>query len=101
MLAFILLSPSLLLVSALYVVYRGLYSSSMPLMNSLIVTNSAVENRSLAFSVYFVISNIAGALAPPLTSILIQSRGVTTIFMLSVLSLIPSIILSTYLQKST
>jgi FSR family fosmidomycin resistance protein-like MFS transporter len=99
MIGFIPQSPSLIVVSALYIVYRGLYSASLPLMNSLIASHSCIENRSLAFSVCFVVSNIASAFAPSVTSILVENKGISTIFPLSVISLIPSMALIIYLQR--
>jgi predicted MFS family arabinose efflux permease len=79
--------------SAIYIVYRSLVSACMPLLNNLVAVNSDVENRSLAFSFYFMLSNIGASAMPFITSTLAEERGISVLFPLSVALLIPSIVL--------
>lgn len=82
-----------------YVIYRSLVSATMPLLNSVVALNSSVEHRSLAFSIYFMVSNLGASIMPMITSYLAERNGITILFPLSVTLLIPSIILVYYLGK--
>ncbi len=90
---------SLLLVSLLYVVWRGLYSASMPLMNSFIAKNSGIEVRSLSFSVYFITSNLMGAITPTIGAHIVEDFGVSTIFPSAVITLLPSMAIVLYIRR--
>lgn len=91
--------PSLLLVSVLYVVWRGLYSASIPLMNSLIATHSSLEVRSLSFSFYFITSNLMGALTPTIGAYVVESYGISAIFPFAVVILVPSMAIILYMKS--
>jgi MFS family permease len=91
--------PGLLIILVIYVFYRGMVAAIMPLFNSMIAENSEMENRSLAFSLYFMVANIFGAFAPIITSILAEKYTLSIIFPLSVAILVPSIILIVYLHN--
>jgi FSR family fosmidomycin resistance protein-like MFS transporter len=93
------LAPGLLLASTLYVLQRGLYSATLPIINSMIAKQSGVGARGLAFSVYNVVVNLGSAAAPPLTSILAESQGVAVVFPLSAVLLIPSVVLVARMGK--
>jgi len=77
--------------AAIYAIYRCFASAFMPLMNSMIAAHSNPEKRSLSFSVNFVAVNLFGAIVPPLTSILIDSYGITVIFPVAILGIIPTL----------
>lgn len=79
--------------SSIYIIYRGLVSAFMPLLNNLVAINSDVENRSLAFAFYFMLSNIGASAMPYITSLLAEERGISVLFPLSVLLLIPTLII--------
>jgi len=98
MMALIPASGSLILVALFYVLWRCLYSASMPLISALVASHSESEARSLAFSVTFLASNIASALAPVATSIAIGGR-IEAIFPVSILILLPGVALILYLRK--
>jgi FSR family fosmidomycin resistance protein-like MFS transporter len=85
----------------IYVLYRSLVSASMPLMNNMVALNSDAEHRSLAFSVFFMVANIGAAMMPLITSYLAEKKGITVIFPISVVLLVPSIIIIYYLAKQT
>lgn len=91
--------PSLFSILTVYVFYRGMVAAIMPLFNSMIAENSEMENRSLAFSVYFMMANIFGAFAPIITSILAEKYTLTVVFPMSVSILLPSIALIIYLHN--
>jgi predicted MFS family arabinose efflux permease len=86
-------------VSALYILFRAMVSASMALLNALVATANA-SNKSLMFSIYFVVASIAGAIVPSATSFLIEARGVSIIFPLSIILLIPTIALIILLKHS-
>jgi predicted MFS family arabinose efflux permease len=90
----------LLLVSILYILYRGTVSSLMPLMQSMIANHSPEKNRSLAFSLFSVVANIGASIAPIITSLLAETHGISIIFPLSIATLIPSMILVLFLYKT-
>ena len=87
---------NLILVVLLFVVWRGLNSASMPLMNSLVVSHSEPQYRAMAFSISFLVSNLADALVPVAASVFIEGR-LGVIFPISVLTLIPGIVLALYI----
>jgi FSR family fosmidomycin resistance protein-like MFS transporter len=91
--------PSLFSILTVYVFYRGMVAAIMPLFNSMIAENSEMENRSLAFSVYFMMANIFGAFTPIITSILAEKYTLTVVFPMSVSILLPSIALIVYLHN--
>lgn len=91
--------PSLLLVSLLYVVWRGLYSASMPLMNSLIATHSSLEIRSLSFGFYFITSNLMGAITPTIGAYIVEKFGISAIFPFAVIILLPSMAIMLYIRS--
>jgi FSR family fosmidomycin resistance protein-like MFS transporter len=95
--ALIPVTGSLLLVSLFYVIWRGLYAASMPLMNSLVVSYSEPQTRTMAFSVNFLVSNLAYAIVPVAASVVIEGR-LEVIFLISVLLMIPGIVLAMYLR---
>ena len=98
LLAVMPLTGAVFLSSAIYVVYRALVSASMPLMNNMVALNSSAEHRSLAFSFYFMISNIGASLMPIVTSYLAERRGIVIIFPMSVLLLVPALVLVYYIS---
>ena len=69
----------------LYIFYRAWVSAVLALMNVLITTNSPSSSRSLAFSLYFLIVNLAGALAPSATSVLVETTSIIAIFPVSII----------------
>jgi len=95
--ALIPVTGSLLLVSLFYVIWRGLYAASMPLMNSLVVSHSEPQTRTMAFSVNFLVSNLAYAIVPVAASVVIEGR-LEVIFLISVLVMLPGIVLAMYLR---
>jgi predicted MFS family arabinose efflux permease len=96
--ALIPVSGNVILVALLFIVWRGLNSASMPLMNSLVVSHSEPQNRAMAFSVSFLVSNLADALVPVAVSIAIEGR-LGVIFPISMLTLLPGIVLALYLGR--
>jgi predicted MFS family arabinose efflux permease len=87
------------LASLIYIVYRSLVAASMPLFNNLVATNSETSNRSLAFSFYFMVSNMGASVMPIITSLLAEERGISVLFPLSVVLLTPSVLLLFLLKK--
>ncbi len=98
--ALIPVTGSLLLVSLFYVIWRGLYAASMPLMNSLVVSTSEPQTRTMAFSVNFLVSNLAYAVVPVAASVVIEGR-LEVIFLISVLVMLPGVFLAIYLRGLT
>jgi FSR family fosmidomycin resistance protein-like MFS transporter len=96
--ALIPVSGSLILVALFYVLWRCLYSASMPLISALVALHSESGARSLAFSVAFLASNATSALAPVATSIAIGSR-MEAIFPVSILISLPGVALTLYLRR--
>jgi MFS family permease len=78
-------------VTILYIVYRGLFASMMPLTQSIIANNSPVENRSLAFSTSMMIASIGASISPIITSFLAEIYDISIIFPFSIILIIPSI----------
>jgi FSR family fosmidomycin resistance protein-like MFS transporter len=91
------MASSMALASCLFIGWRALYSATMPLVNSLISLNSDMENRSLCFSVYFIVSSLMSAAAPLLASYLIEGWGLSMVFALSALTVLPSILLTWFM----
>jgi FSR family fosmidomycin resistance protein-like MFS transporter len=89
---------SFILVALFFVIWRGLNSATMPLMNSLVVSHSESETRAMAFSVNFLVSNLADALVPVAASIAIEGQ-LGVIFPVSVLILLPGIVIALYLGR--
>ncbi|MGQ9679938.1 MAG: MFS transporter [Candidatus Bathyarchaeia archaeon] len=83
-----------------YILYRTLVSAILSLMNVMITKNSPSESRSLAFSVYFLIVNLAGAIFPSITSIVIVASSIMIIFPISMLMFSTAIILLAISKKS-
>jgi FSR family fosmidomycin resistance protein-like MFS transporter len=84
--------------ASVYVIYRSLVSATMPLMNSIVALNSNIEHRSLAFSIYFMVSNLGASIMPMITSYLAERNGISVLFPLSVILLLPSLVLLYYLN---
>lgn len=101
LLGFMFYIDIVLLAASIYVIYRSLVSATMPLLNGVVALNSSVENRSLAFSIYFMVSNLGASLMPMITSYLAERKGISVLFPLSIILLLPSLILIYYLGKST
>ncbi len=87
---------SIILVAFFFVIWRGLYSASMPIVNSLVVSHSEPQTRTMAFSVNFLVSSLTDAIVPVATSIAIEGR-LGAIFPISVLTMLPGIVLAIYL----
>lgn len=85
--------------AAMYVVCRALVASAMPLLNTMIASHSGAGNRSLAFSTYFVVLNIAGAVTTPVASLLMEVHGASMMFPFSIALLAPAIGLILLLKK--
>jgi FSR family fosmidomycin resistance protein-like MFS transporter len=83
-LALIPLTGSVLVSGLFYVVWRGFYSACMPLVNSLIADNTVVENRSLGYSVYSILSNLVGSAITPLVSMVIEISSLEILFPISI-----------------
>lgn len=83
-LALIPLTGSVLVSGMFYVVWRGFYSASMPLVNSLIADNTAIENRSLGYGVYSVVSNLLGSVINLLASLVLEASSLELLFPLSI-----------------
>jgi predicted MFS family arabinose efflux permease len=99
---FLLIFPritSFLVVVAVYGLYRCLQSAYMPLLNSMIATDSSQENRSLSFSFNFVVVSLIGAITTTVTSILIETYGIRVIFPLSIALTLPTILIVYILLK--
>jgi FSR family fosmidomycin resistance protein-like MFS transporter len=84
---------SVIFAISIYIIYRSIVSACMPLLNNLVAVNSDEQHRSLAFSFYFMISNIGAAVMPVITSLLVEKRGVSSLFPLSVILLLPALVL--------
>ena len=93
MLTLPLLSQLATLVILSYVLYRTLASAILSLMNVVITKNSPSDSRSLAFSIYFLIVNLAGAIFPSITSIIIEASSTIIIFPISIFMVSTAIIL--------
>jgi len=89
---------SFILVALFFVIWRGLNSATMPLMNSLVVSHSESDTRAMAFSVSFLVSNLADALVPVAASMAIEGQ-LGVIFPVSVLILLPGIVIAYYLGR--
>ena len=87
---------SIILVAFFFVVWRGLYSASMPIVNSLVVSHSEPQTRTMAFSINFLVSSLTDAIVPVATSIAIEGR-LGVIFPISVLTMLPGVVLAIYL----
>lgn len=90
LLALIPLSPGVAAAAAAYIICRALAASSMPLLSVMVASHSGVDVRSLAFGVYFVVANIAGAATTSAASLLVEARGASVIFPLSIALLAPA-----------
>jgi len=88
-LAVIPLTGSVLFSCIFYVVWRGFYSASMPLVNSLIADNTSVENRSLGYGVYSIISNLLGSAITPIVSLILEASSLELLFPISIVMLAP------------
>jgi MFS family permease len=86
-------SATLLLVAVLYMVWRGLYSASMPLTNMLIADVSPPEVRSIGYSTSMIVSNLVGVVSLMAVSWLIEGSGIQSVFPISVALLGVSLIL--------
>lgn len=91
--------PGVIMILVIYVFFESMFTAIMPSLNAMIAENSEMENRSLAFSVFFMTANILGAFAPILTSILAETYTLRVVFPMSVAILIPAIVLIFYLYK--
>jgi MFS family permease len=89
-LALIPLTGSVLVSGIFYVVWRGFYSASMPLVNSLIADNTSIENRSLGYGVYSVVSNLLGSVITLLASLVLEASSLGLMFPLSIGLLVPA-----------
>lgn len=88
-----------IMIMVIYVFFESIFTAIMPSLNAMIAENSEMENRSLAFSVFFMTANILGAFAPILTSILAETYTLRVVFPMSVTILTPAIVLVFYLYK--
>jgi FSR family fosmidomycin resistance protein-like MFS transporter len=98
-LALIPLTGSVLVSSLFYVVWRGFYSASMPLVNSLIANNTVVDNRSLGYSVYSILSNLLGSAITPLVSMVIEASSLESLFPISIGLLLPVALIMLFLKR--
>jgi predicted MFS family arabinose efflux permease len=73
------LSPSLF-IAPIYIFSRILTASIIPLQNSMVASHSDVQNRSLAYGVYFVVWSIAGAFITQITAFLVEDHGASIMF---------------------
>jgi len=90
LLAFVPLLPGVMTSAAMYIIVRALIASSMPLLSAMIAANSGVGNRSLAFSAYFAVLNVAGAAATSVTSLIVEAYGASMMFPISIAILVPA-----------
>ena len=88
-LALIPLTGSVSVSGVFYVLWRSIYSASMPLVNSLIADNTASKNRSLGYSVYSIASNLLGSAIPPLVSLVLDVSSLEYLFPISIGLLAP------------
>jgi FSR family fosmidomycin resistance protein-like MFS transporter len=100
LLSLIPFASNLIGISVTYILYTGMVFATMPLINSMIAFNSDINNRSLAFSLYFMIASIIGAFFPIITSLMAEIYGIIILYPMSYILLIPSIILILYLNKT-
>ena len=98
-LALIPLTGNILLSGIFYVLWRSIYSASMPLVNSLIADKTSVKNRSLGYSVYSIVSNLFGAAIPPLVSLVLEVSSLEYLFPVSIGLLIPVVMIMLF-QKN-
>ena len=98
-LALIPLTGSVSVSGVFYVLWRSIYSASMPLVNSLIADNTASENRSLGYSVYSIASNLLGSAIPPLVSLVLEASSLEYLFPISI-GLLAPVALIMLLQKN-
>ncbi len=77
------LGVTLLLVAVMYMVWRGLYSASMPLTNMLIADTSPLEVRSIGYSTSMIVSNLVGVASLMGVSWLMEGSGVQSVFTFS------------------
>ena len=98
-LALIPLTGSVLVSSLFYVVWRGFYSASMPLVNSLVAENTGVDNRSLGYSVCSIVSSLVGSTIPPLVSLLVEANSLNTLFPISIGLLVPVALILFLIKK--
>ncbi len=98
-LALIPLTGSVLVSSLFYVVWRGFYSASMPLVNSLVAENTGVDNRSLGYSVCSIVSSLVGSTIPPLVSLLVEANSLNTLFPISIGLLVPVALILLLIKK--
>jgi len=87
------LGTTLLLVAVLYMVWRSLYSASMPLTNMLIADTSPLDVRSIGYSTSMIVSNLVGVASLMVVSLLMEGSGVQAVFMVSASLLVISFIL--------
>lgn len=87
------LGTTLLLVAVLYMVWRSLYSASMPLTNMLIADASPLEVRSIGYSTSMIMSNLVGVASLMSVSWLMETSGVQAVFTVSAVLLGISFIL--------
>ncbi|MCW3992545.1 MAG: MFS transporter [Candidatus Bathyarchaeota archaeon] len=90
LLALVPLSPGVMASAAVYIIVRALFASSMPLLSAMIAANSGVGNRSLAFSAYFAVLNLAGAATTSATSLIVEAHGASMMFPISIAILVPA-----------
>jgi predicted MFS family arabinose efflux permease len=93
--------PWATMIMVIFVFFESMFTAIMPSLNAMIAENSEMENRSLAFSVFFMTANILGAFAPILTSILAETYTLRVVFPMSVAILIPAIVLVFYLYRKS
>ncbi|KON30410.1 hypothetical protein AC482_03880 [miscellaneous Crenarchaeota group-15 archaeon DG-45] len=98
-LALIPLAPGVASSAAMYIVCRSLIASCIPLLNSMVAFNSDAERRSLAFSIYFVVMNIAGAVATSATSLIVEARGAAMMFPVSIAIIAPVVALIALVKR--
>jgi FSR family fosmidomycin resistance protein-like MFS transporter len=91
-------TPNLLLLSVFYVLWRLFYSAFLPLMNVMVSDNSQPRTRGMAFSVFFIVSNIISAMTPGLGAYVAEVFGIESIFTMSVIMLVPGVILTSRLK---
>ncbi len=77
------LGTTLLLVAVLYMVWRSLYSASMPLTNMLIADVSPLEVRSIGYSTSMIVSNLFSVASLMGVSWLMEGLGVQAVFTFS------------------
>jgi FSR family fosmidomycin resistance protein-like MFS transporter len=92
-LAIMPLTKRVIAISTIYLIYRIFVSASMPLINTMIASNSSIHNRSLAFSIYFMLANLLGSLLPAVTSLFAKTYSILIIFPISIILLTPALIM--------